>query len=80
MIKGHGDDLYRHGPIRANFSSNVYNATERQGLLDHLHKRLDSIGSYPEPEPYSLEKGLADYHGIAADSIRPAVPRKQFIS
>lgn len=69
MIKGHGDDLYRHGPIRANFSSNVYNATERQGLLDHLHKRLDSIGSYPEPEPYSLEKGLADYHGIAADSI-----------
>lgn len=69
MIKGHGDDLYRHGPIRANFSSNVYNATERQGLLDYLHQRLDSIGSYPEPEPYSLEKGLADYHGIPADSI-----------
>lgn len=69
MIKGHGDDLYRHGPIRANFSSNVYNATERQGLLDYLHQRLDSIGSYPEPEPYFLEKGLADYHGIAADSI-----------
>lgn len=70
MIKGHGDDLYKHQvEIRANFSSNVYNATDRTRLLTHLSSILERIGSYPEPEPYSLEVGLADYHGLAADNM-----------
>lgn len=69
MIKGHGDDLYCHGSIRANFSSNVYSATDRGGLLAHLRDVLDGIGSYPEPEPYSLERDLSRLYGFDAACV-----------
>ena len=60
MIQGHGDDAYRYGrPIRANFSSNVYGHVDLAPLKAHLRARLDAIGNYPEPEPYTLEKALA---------------------
>lgn len=60
MIKGHGDDAYKYGNrMRANFSSNVYNRVNLDGLKAHLCQCMDGIGSYPEPEPYSLEARLA---------------------
>ena len=55
MIDGHGDDAYKYGQkIRINFSSNVYNHVNHNGLREHLYHRMESIRSYPEPEPYSL--------------------------
>ena len=60
MIKGHGDDLYLYDDIRVNFSSNIFSHADLSGLKRHLASRLDVIASYPEPEPYSLERMLAD--------------------
>ena len=60
MIQGHGDDRYRYNrEIRADFSSNVYSHVDLEPLKAHLRERLDVIGRYPEPEPYTLEKALA---------------------
>ena len=60
MIQGHGDDRYRFDrEIRADFSSNVYSHVDLEPLKAHLRQRLDVIGRYPEPEPYTLEKALA---------------------
>jgi len=60
MIQGHGDDRYRFGRhMVADFSSNVYSHVDLAPLKAHLCERLDLIGRYPEPEPYSLEKALA---------------------
>lgn len=65
MIQGHGDDAYRFArPIRANFSSNVYGHVDLSALKAHLCERLDAIGNYPEPEPYTLEAALANCLGI----------------
>ncbi len=65
MIQGHGDDAFRFGrPMVANFSSNVYAHVDLEPLKAHLRQRLDVIGRYPEPEPYSLERALAGRLGI----------------
>ena len=70
MIQGHGDDAYRFGrPIRANFSSNVYGHVDLAPLKAHLRERLDAIGNYPEPEPYTLEKALADRLGLDSAAV-----------
>ena len=63
MIEGHGDDSYKYSrPITANFSSNVYNRVDLSALKAHLCARIDGIGNYPEPEPYTLEACLARCH------------------
>ena len=59
MIEGHGDDAYKYKAIKINFSSNVYNHVDHSGLHQHLFQQMESIRTYPEPEPYSLEKVLA---------------------
>ena len=65
MIQGHGDDRYRfQRDIQADFSSNVYSHVDLEPLKAHLRARLDVIGRYPEPEPYTLEKALAVQLGI----------------
>lgn len=65
MIQGHGDDAYRFArTIRANFSSNVYGHVDLEALKTHLRHQLDTIGHYPEPEPYTLEAALASHHDI----------------
>ena len=70
MINGHGDDAFRFGrPIVANFSSNVYSHVDLEPLKAHLRERLDAIGHYPEPEPYTLERALAAQNGIAPESV-----------
>ena len=70
MINGHGDDAFRYGrPIVANFSSNVYGHVDLEPLKAHLRERLDTIGHYPEPEPYTLERALAARHGIAPEEV-----------
>lgn len=70
MIKGHGDDAYQYKrPITVNFSSNVFGRVNLEGLKKHLCSCMDEIGSYPEPEPYTLEAGLAVRHGLQAEEV-----------
>ncbi len=59
MIQGHGDDTYKYPDIRLNFSSNVYNHFDHEGLFCHLADHLDDVVSYPEPAPQSLEMEIA---------------------
>ena len=70
MIEGHGDDSYKYkGKIKANFSSNVYNAVDHAGLKEYLSRRMDAVASYPEPEPYSLERSLGCRLDIPPESV-----------
>ena len=70
MIEGHGDDIYRYRDrIRSNFSSNIFSHADLTGLKAYLSSRMDVIGNYPEPEPYTLEKMLAEKLGIASEQV-----------
>lgn len=70
MINGHGDDLYEYNrPIVSNFSSNVFYGADLSGLRAYLCDHISSISNYPEPEPYTLEKKLAESHHIPAESV-----------
>lgn len=70
MIEGHGDDSYKYAhPITANFSSNVYSKVDLSVLKAHLCARIEGIGNYPEPEPYTLEANLARKHRLPADAV-----------
>lgn len=60
----HGDDIYRYGNIRINFSSNIYSHADLSRLKEHLSAWMDCIGSYPEPEPEALEAMIAEREGI----------------
>ena len=69
MIEGHGDDLYRYGNIKMNFSSNIYAGTDLSALEDYLCSRMDVIRSYPEPSSASLEQLIALDCGISPDEV-----------
>lgn len=70
MIEGHGDDLFRYGDgIKYNFSSNIPSSVDHTGLSDHLHGLGDIFGNYPEPSPVSIERLLAEKHGIDVDNV-----------
>lgn len=72
MINGHGDDLYEFGGVRINFSSNIYSHFDHQALFGFLSSRMPTIANYPEPVPYSLEKKLAERHGVSKDNVLAA--------
>lgn len=59
MLHGHGDDKFMYRDIHINFSSNIYNHFNHQGLFQHLRDSLHLSVNYPEPTPLSLEKVLA---------------------
>lgn len=69
MINGHGDDLYNYSNIKINFSSNVYSHVDHSGLYAHLSGVMQNIMTYPEPQPYSLEKAIAETHGIDKEMV-----------
>ena len=69
MIEGHGDDAYKYKAIKINFSSNVYNHVDHSGLHQHLFQQMESIRTYPEPEPYSLEKVLAKRFHLSSEEV-----------
>ena len=69
MIEGHGDDAYRYRDIKSDFSSNICAHGSHQGLLNHLATHPELIDHYPEPEAWSLERMLADRHGIAPEQV-----------
>ncbi|MCM1028949.1 MAG: aminotransferase class I/II-fold pyridoxal phosphate-dependent enzyme [Pseudoflavonifractor sp.] len=66
MIDGHGDDLWRYaGKICHNFSTNIHAAFDHRPLMAHLASDSVAIGSYPEPEPVSVERDVALWHGCS---------------
>ena len=69
MLTGHGDDTYRYKDIRLNFSSNVSNDFDHEGLFCHLARELDHVVSYPQPQPYSLQHELAGLLGLTPDEV-----------
>lgn len=69
MINGHGDDLHRYPHIEYNFSSNVYEGFDHEGLYCYLAKRLDALCNYPEPSSSSTEHILASWLGVNADEV-----------
>ena len=70
MINGHGDDAYRYGrQIRYNFSSNVFGRANIDRLKEHLCRCMDRIGSYPEPEPYTLEAAIAKLKSLRPEEV-----------
>lgn len=69
MLQGHGDDTYRYGDVRVNFSSNIYGGADLSALKSYLSNRLEFIGQYPEPEAYSLEMLIAEREGIPNECV-----------
>ncbi len=71
MTDGHGDDLYRYdeGMVRINFSSNVYQHPQLDGLKAHLNEYFGLVGHYPEPQPRSLERKIALREGISPEAV-----------
>lgn len=69
MIEGHGDDAYKYEAIKINFSSNVYNHVNHIGLNQYLFQEMERIRTYPEPQPYSLEKELAEQLRLSAENV-----------
>ena len=69
MLNGHGDDAFSYGDIRHNFSSNIYGHADLRALQTFLATRLDSICTYPEPEPKALEALIAQRHGVGEDCV-----------
>ena len=69
MLTGHGDDTYIYKEIDINFSSNVYNHFDHEGLFCYLADGLDKVVSYPEPTPVSLEAELAMMLGVGKDEV-----------
>ena len=69
MIEGHGDDIYRYGALRCNFSSNISPLIDTSGLRQYLAERLEVISHYPEPSAHSLEELLANVYRIQPDEV-----------
>ena len=69
MIEGHGDDIYKYDSVRMNFSSNIYGHADLSALKEHLKAHIDSIGSYPEPQPYTLQNVLAAAHDVSPECV-----------
>ena len=69
MINGHGDDIHQYPHIRINFSSNVYNHFEHQGLFTYLTKRLGAVRNYPEPTPQRTEQAVAEVIGLRPEEV-----------
>lgn len=70
MTDGHGDDLFRFGDkIKINFSTNIPQRVDHSGLMRHLAKVGAIFSNYPEPEPVSEERRIAQCLGVEASNV-----------
>lgn len=69
MIEGHGDDAYHYEDIRSDFSSNICAHGSHQALMSHLADHPELLSHYPEPEAWTLERMIAEYHCIAPQQV-----------
>lgn len=65
----HGDDTYRYGNITMNFSSNIYAHADISELQNYLRERMGCISSYPEPEPLTLERLIAERENVGEECV-----------
>ena len=70
MIFGHGSDAYRYdGKIKMDFSSCIYTHADHTQLMKHLASMPHVLNSYPEPEPLTLERMIAEELGLQPQSV-----------
>ena len=70
MIFGHGSDAYRYdGIIKMDFSSCIYTHADHSQLMQHLAGMTRVLNTYPEPEPLTLERMIADELGLQPQSV-----------
>ena len=70
MIYGHGDDTYSYSGIRMNFSTCINSYADLTPLVRHLSERLEqAIRTYPEPQPFTLERTLATHLGVLPEEV-----------
>lgn len=69
MINGHGDDAYKYGSVRSDFSSNICPHASHQELMAFLASSSDIIDHYPEPEPSTLEKMIAERYDLKPTQV-----------
>jgi len=69
MLTGHGDDIHNYHDIKVNFSSNIYNHFNHEGLFKHLAEQMHRVCNYPDPTASALESALADHLGLKANNI-----------
>ncbi len=70
MIEGHGDDIFRFKDrVRINFSTNIPQGVNHDGLVRHLFDCGAIFRNYPEPEPRSVESRLANRHGVPEKNV-----------
>ena len=69
MLQGHGDDSYKYSRTVINFSSNIYNRFNHDGLYRYLSAHLHDVEHYPEPDTNSFEAELAQELGVGQDEV-----------
>jgi len=70
MIFGHGSDAYRYdGKIKMDFSSCIFTHADHTQLMKHLASMPHVLNSYPEPEPLTLERMIAEEQGLQPQSV-----------
>lgn len=70
MIFGHGSDAYRYdGKIKMDFSSCIFTHADHTQLMQHLASLPHVLNSYPEPEPLTLERMIAEEQGLQPQSV-----------
>ena len=55
--------------VHINFSTNIYQQADHTALKAHLFDKMDLINNYPEPQPRSLEKLIAQRLGISPEAV-----------
>lgn len=70
MIDGHGDDLWHYGgKVKHNFSTNIHAAFDHSSLMAMLAASEETLRSYPEPEPLSVEKAISLQEGCTPQEV-----------
>lgn len=71
MIEGHGDDIYHYeaGMVRMNFSTNIFQHADHTALKAYLADHFDVLNNYPEPQPHSLERIIAQQLDISPEAV-----------
>lgn len=70
MLHGHGDDayLFRH-KIKADFSTNVWQEGEPEGLKEHLFDQWHLVRKYPEVLAESLNRQVAHHYHLKTEQV-----------
>ncbi len=71
MIVGHGNNIYQFGEsrIEVDFSSNIAFNNHSAEIYQHLRKKIDAIGDYPDPEAKRLTNLISQNLSLSTDQI-----------